>query len=42
MPSELKPTPWRTIDQAQLCKDLSAIEARQAVLSQQGQNCELA
>jgi len=35
MPSELKPTPWRTIDQAQLCKDLSAIEARQAVLIQQ-------
>jgi hypothetical protein len=36
MPSELKPTPWQTIDQAQLCKDFSAIEARQAVLIQQG------
>lgn len=37
MPSEPKPTPWRAIDQAQLCKDFSAIEARQAVLIQQRQ-----
>jgi hypothetical protein len=36
MPPELKPTPWRAIDQAQLCKEFSAIEARQAVLIQQG------
>ncbi|MFW2355176.1 hypothetical protein [Hydrogenophaga sp.] len=37
MATELKPTPLRSIDAAQLRKDLTAIEARQRVLTQQGQ-----
>ena len=37
MSSELKPTPLRTIDQAQLRKNLAALEARRAVLIEHGQ-----
>lgn len=37
MSSELKPTPLRTVDQAQLRKEFAAIEARRAVLTEQGQ-----
>lgn len=37
MSTELKPTPLRSIDAAQLRKDLSAIEASQSVLTQKGQ-----
>lgn len=37
MSSELKPTPLRIVDAEQMRKDFAAIEARQAVLTQQGQ-----
>lgn len=37
MSTELKPTPLRTVDTEQLRKDFAASEARQAVLTEQGQ-----
>lgn len=37
MSSELKPTPLRTVDQAQLRKDFASLEAKRAVLTERGQ-----
>lgn len=37
MPTELKPAPLRTVDVEQMRREFAAIEARQDVLTQQGQ-----
>ena len=37
MPTELKPSPLRVVDVEQMRREFAAIEARQAVLTQDGQ-----